>query len=195
MAHFSLRTRYALITYAQCGDLDPWSVSDLLSAVPAECIIGRENHSDGGVHLHAFVDFGKRFFTSDPRRFDVDGHHPNIQPCGRTPHTMYDYAIKDGDVVAGGLERPGGDDVAGIRTVWDRIVDAEDADQFWELVRTLAPRQMLCNFNSLRGYAEWRYRPVVAPYVTPPGIVFDISGLEELSEFVRDSLSGNWVGK
>lgn len=104
---------------------------------------------------------------------------------------MYDYAIKDGDVVAGGLERPGGEDVAGASSIWDRIVAAETADQFWELVRALAPRVLLTNFNSLRGYVEWHYRPVVAQYVTPPGIVFDISGVESLGQFVRESLSGS----
>jgi len=108
---------------------------------------------------------------------------------------MYDYAIKDGDVVAGGLERPGGEDVSGAGTQWDRIVDAEDADEFWEMVRTLAPRVLITNFNSLRSYAEWRYRPIVAEYITPPGIVFDISGVEELGQFVHESLSGSWVGK
>ena len=29
-------------------------VHDTIVSVPAECIIGRENHADGGVHLHAF---------------------------------------------------------------------------------------------------------------------------------------------
>lgn len=195
MSAFYFRSRYALLTYAQCTDLDPWAVSDHLSTIPAECIIGRENHADGGVHLHAFVDFGTRYATRDTRRFDVDGRHPNIQPCGRTPGTMYDYAIKDGDVVAGGLERPGGDDVSGLSSQWDRIVDAENADEFWELVRTLAPRVLLTNFNSLRSYCEWRYRPVVADYVTPPNLVFDISGVETLNTFVRTSLSGSGSGK
>lgn len=190
MPNFVFRSQYALLTYAQCGSLDPWAVCDFLSEVPAECIIGRESHADGGVHLHAFVDFGCRFYTSDLRRFDVDGHHPNIQPCGRTPGKMYDYAIKDGDVVAGGLGRPGGADVANANEIWDRIVDAETAEEFWRLVRALAPRVLLTNFNSLRGYVEWHYRPTVAPYITPPGLVFDISGVEELGEFVCESLSG-----
>ena len=192
---FELRTRYVLLTYAQCGQLDAFEVMGHLSDVPAECVIARENHADGGVHLHAFVDFGKRTYFSDPRRFDVAGCHPNIQPCGRTPDAMFDYTIKFGDVICGGLGRPSGDDVSTVGTQWDRIVDAPTVEQFWELVRTLAPRMLLCNFNSLRGYAEWHYRPTMAPYVSPPEIVFDISGVEELGEFVRASLSGNQVGK
>lgn len=194
MPHFSFRSRYALLTYSQCGELDAWAILCLLSEVPAECIIGREDHADGGTHLHAFVDFGERYFTSDPRRFDVSGYHPNIQPCGRTPGTMYDYAIKDGDVVYGGLERPGREDVLGSGNVWDRIVDAQTAGEFWDLVRALAPRVLLTNFNSLRGYVEWKYKPEVAPYVTPPGVMCDVSGVEELGQFVSKNLSGNASG-
>lgn len=195
MSSFRFQGRYALLTYSQCGQLDPFDVVNHLSAIPAECIIGREAHSDGGTHLHAFVDFGTKYRTRDPRRFDVAGCHPNIQPCGRTPEKMFDYAIKDGDIVAGGLERPCGDGVSAADDTWHRILDAEDADSFWELVRTLAPRLLLTNFNSLRSYCEWHYRPTMAPYVSPSGIMFDISGVEELGQFVRESLSGTHRGK
>ncbi|AGU67651.1 replication associated protein [Faeces associated gemycircularvirus 10] len=175
-----------------CDGLDYWRVLDHLSEVPAECIIGREAHADGGTHLHAFCDFGERFYTADPRRFDVDGYHPNVQPFGRTPYKGWDYAIKDGDVVCGGLERPGtgpGTDVSGAGSQWDRIVGAETPDEFWRLIRELAPRTLLTNFNSVRAYADWHYRPVVAPYESPPEIEFDLSGVEELREWVCNNLS------
>ena len=133
---FRLQSRYVLLTYSQCGDLDPQLVCDHLATIPAECLIGRENHADGGIHLHAFVDFGRRVNIRDQRLFDVDGRHPNIQPCGRTPQKMLDYAIKDGDVVAGGLDPDlGGEDVSGDGTVWHTIANAETVDRFWELVR------------------------------------------------------------
>lgn len=77
---FRFRRRYALVTYAQCGELDPFKVSDLFTALNAECIIGRENHADGGLHLHAFVDFGREYSTGNARQFDVEGHHPNVLP-------------------------------------------------------------------------------------------------------------------
>ena len=65
---FRVQTRYVLLTYSQCGDLDPWVVHDLIVGYPAECIIGREDHADGGTHLHAFVDFGRRGGALDDRR-------------------------------------------------------------------------------------------------------------------------------
>jgi len=192
---FQLNCRYVLLTYAQCGDLDPFKVSDLLSGLGAECIIGREDHSDQGVHLHAFVDFGRKYRTRKQRFADVDGRHPNIQPFGRTPEKGWDYAIKDGDVVAGGLERPSGSTVSEAGDVWSQIVLAESVGEFWDMVRSLAPRALLTSFNSLRSYAEWHYRPEPAPYSTPDGISFDLSGFPELDEWVRDNLSGNHVGE
>lgn len=192
---FRLQARYVLLTYAQCGELDPHQIVCLLSSLGAECIIGRESHRDQGIHLHAFVDFGRKYRTSDERAFDVDGCHPNIAPSRRTPEKMYDYAIKDGDVVAGGLERPVRSGVPDEGDIWRQICDAADRDEFWELVRELAPRALLTSFTSLRAYADWHYRAIRAPYSTPEGITFDLSGAEELSEWVRNNLSGDNVGK
>lgn len=188
---FRLQSRYVLLTYSQCGDLDPQLVCDHLATIPAECLIGRENHADGGIHLHAFVDFGRRFTTRDARLFDVDGRHPNIQPCGRTPQAMLDYAIKDGDVVAGGLSPVIEDNVPTADTVWHRIANAETVERFWELVRELAPRALLCNHQSLRAYAEWHYRPPTFVYEHPRELRICADRLPELNEWVRESLSGS----
>ncbi|UJO02113.1 Rep [Molossus molossus associated gemykibivirus 1] len=125
---FRFKRRYALLTYAQCGDLDPHRIVQLLSEMGAECIIGRENHADGGIHLHAFVDFGREYSTRNARCFDVEGHHPNVLPGKKTPEKMFDYATKEGDVVAGGLERPHGSDVHQSRDPWHEIILADTRD-------------------------------------------------------------------
>lgn len=190
---FRFSRRYGLFTYAQCGDLDPFAVCNLFSDLRAECIVGREAHSDGGTHLHAFVDFGRKFTTTDKRKFDVEGRHPNAQPCFRTPYKMWDYATKDGDIVAGGLERPDGGEVSRAGPEWDQIANAANPDEFWDLLRELAPRTLLTSFTSLRAYADWNYRPNRTPYCSPPGITFDLSATPELDEWVQDNLSGNTV--
>jgi len=187
---FRVQARYVLLTYAQCGDLDEWRVHDVITSFPAECLIARETHADGGIHLHAFVDFGRRVDIRNPRRFDVDGHHPNIQPCGRTPQKMLDYAIKDGDIVAGGLSPVLEDPIPRADDVWSRIAHAPTVDEFWDLVRELAPRTLCCNFNSLRAYAEWHYRPPAVEYQHPASVRLSTAGVPELDEWVRDNLSG-----
>ena len=103
---FNFNARYALLTYAQCGDLDGWQVSDHFTELRAECIVAREAHATDGVHLHAFVDFGRKFRSRRSDIFDVGGRHPNISPTHTTPQSGFDYACKDGDIVAGGLGRP-----------------------------------------------------------------------------------------
>ena len=42
---FNFNARYALLTYAQCGDLDGWQVSDHFTELRAECIVAREAHA------------------------------------------------------------------------------------------------------------------------------------------------------
>lgn len=192
---FRFQSRYALLTYAQCGNLDPHAIVTLLSGMGAECIIAREEHADKGLHLHAFVDFGKRPDIRNERFADVEGRHPNILPYGRTPEKGWDYAIKDGDVVAGGLERPYGAPLPEASTIWDTIVMATSASEFWALVRELAPRALLTNFTSLRAYAEWNFRPERVAYSTPSNISFDLSGVPELDEWVHTNLLGSRVGE
>lgn len=192
---YVFQARYGLFTYAQCGNLDPHSVVCMFAGLGAECIIGREDHLDGGNHLHAFVDFGRRYRSASQRQFDVDGCHPNIVPSRGSPEKGYDYAIKDGDIVGGGLERPQGKTTAVGSVDYGAILDAPDADTFWEMVRTMAPRIMLTNFTSLRSYADWHYRPEPTVYEGPSDVAFEVQNVEGLSEFVRDSLSGNVVGK
>lgn len=192
---FRFARRYALLTYSQCGDLDPFAVSNLFTSLGAECIIGRENHTTEGIHLHAFVDFGREYRTRNPRQFDVDGRHPHVKACRKTPEKMYDYAIKDGDVVAGGLQRPDGSTVLDAGDVWHQIINATTRDEFFELCGSLAPRNLACNFPSLCKYADWRYRVDRTPYSTPDGYVFDTSRFPELDDWVRCNLDGYQPGR
>ena len=117
--------------------------------VGAECIIGREEHQDGGTHLHAFAAWEKKFRSRRTNIFDVGGFHPNVVPSRGTPEGGYDYATKDGDIVGGGLERPDGSKVPCTSDAWATIINAESRDEFWRLVSELAPRSLACNFNSL----------------------------------------------
>jgi len=171
---FRFSAKYGLFTYAQCGDLDPFAVVNHFASLRAECIIGRENHADGGLHLHAFVMWERRFETTSARKFDVQSHHPNIQAGYGTPEKGWDYATKDGDVVGGGLERPSGDSVDKSGSKWSEIILAESAEDFWRMCGEMDPRSLCCNFTSLQKYVEWKYRTDPAEYASPAGVQFDI---------------------
>jgi len=172
---FSFHARYVLLTYAQCGTLDPFRVMDRISELAGECIIGREHHSDGGIHLHCFCDFGRKFRSRKADVFDVGEFHPNIVKSRGTPEKGWAYAIKDGDVVCGGLGRPSAEVRSGTGTSdskWHTITAAETRNQFWELVHELDPKAAAVNFSSLQKYCDWKYAPNVAAYESPTGVGF-----------------------
>jgi len=194
MPSFQFQARYALLTYAQCGDLDPFAVVNHLAGLGAECIIGREDHADGGVHLHAFVDFGRKYRTRDQGAFDVEGCHPNVSPSRGTPEDGFDYAIKDGDVVGGGLTRPSRRGLAPDGGVWTEIVNASSESEFWTLCEQLAPRSLVTSFTQLRAYASWKFPPIREPYETPEGVIIDTTFVAELDGWVRDNIGQGRTG-
>nr|QJB18558.1 MAG: replication-associated protein [Genomoviridae sp.] len=192
---FRFAAKYGLFTYAQCGDLNPFAVVDHFASLRSECIIGREMHADGGVHLHAFAMWEQKYQTRDVRKFDVLGCHPNVVAGYGTPEKGWDYATKDGEIVAGGLERPCGDSMAATSSKWSEVVLAETADEFWSTVARVDPRALCCSFISLQKYAEHKFKPTPAIYGTPPGISFDTGELDRLPAWVNDNLGGTIIGR
>lgn len=192
---FNFNARYALLTYAQCGDLDPWEIVRHLADLRGECIVAREAHADGGSHLHSFVDFGRKFRSRKADVFDVGGCHPNISPTHSTPQAGFDYTCKDGDVVAGGLGRPDAGQVARDRSHWHDIAAAESRDEFFELCLQLAPRELCCSFTQLQKYADWRYRVDIQPYRTPKNVICVPNKFPELLSWIRGVFETTIVGK
>lgn len=173
---FIVQSRYVLLTYAQCGELDPFRVMDAVGDLGGECIIGKEHHADGGLHLHVFCDFGRKLRSRKVDVFDVDGIHPNISCSYGTPEKGYDYAIKDGDVVCGGLGRPiserRGSGGGKTHHIWSQITSAGCAEDFWSLVFELDPKAGATSYTQLSKFCEWRFKPDPPLYVTPGGCEF-----------------------
>lgn len=195
MPAFCVNARYVLLTYPQCAGLDEWSVSDHLSSLGAECIIGREDHADGGTHLHAFVDFSKKFRSRRVDIFDVDGHHPNIVTSRGSPERGYDYAIKDGNIVAGGLTRPSVDGADANGNKWSQIISAESVDEFWANLERLDPKALCTNFGNLQRFADWRYKVEPERYQHPAGVGFELGMVPELVAWREQSLDNHRLGK
>lgn len=187
MPTFAFNSRYVLLTYAQCGSLDPFDIVDHLASKNGECIIGRELHADGGNHLHVFIDFGRKFRSRSATVFDVAGFHPNISPSLGNPGAGYDYAVKDGDVVAGGLVRPGNEDATAPDS-WAAIVMAETREEFYILLRRHQPRALCTSFLSLEKFAEWNFRVDPEPYQHDSTLCCDVSGYPQLGEWVSEYL-------
>ena len=137
---FNFNAKYVLLTYAQCGDLDPWAIVNHLAELRAECIVGRETHADGGTHLHCFAHFERKFRSRRADVFDVLGCHPNVSPTYTTPQAGWDYACKDGDIVAGGLQDQMLAKSLEVETCgmisWLQKVETSFLDYSWNLLRS-----------------------------------------------------------
>lgn len=186
MAPFFLKNRrYVMLTYSQSGpDFDYWAVVDLISEMHGECIIGRENHADGGIHFHVFIDFGRLFSTRKTDVFDVGGKHPNILPVLKTPAKAWDYATKDGDIVAGGLERPGRDCDYDPDDFWAAAANMQSGDEFLHFLDQVAPRICITSFTSIRAYVNWKWAVAPTIYRSPSGVSFDTGHAPLLSEWL-----------
>jgi len=141
------------------------------------------------------VQFEHEFITTNKRAFDVGGRHPNVRKMYRTPEKGYDYAIKDGDVVGGTLERPRGASVGKSSDKWLEIIAAETREEFFELAARLDPKSLCCSFNGLVMYADWKYRVDRAPYSTPGSISICAEGVAGLHDWVRRNLGVDTPGK
>ena len=140
---FNFNARYALLTYSQCGDLDGWEVSNHFTKLRAECIVAKKPMLMVEF-IYTFVDFGpgRKFRSRRSDVFDVGGFHPNISPTHSTPQSGFDYACKDGDIVAGGLERPTGSVESRTNADWSAIVAAPTREEFFAAIMEQSPRTM-----------------------------------------------------
>lgn len=180
---FIFHAQYGLFTYAHSEQLDPFAIVEHFGGLGAECIVASERYPTGeGIHYHVFADFGRKFRSRRAGCFDVAGFHPNIVASRGTPEAGYDYTVKDGDIVAGGLERPSGVESVSRAAKWDIIVNAETREEFFQLLQKLDPKSLVCSHRSCVAYADWKYRVDPAPYATPNG-VFDLAEYGDLSEW------------
>ncbi|AIF34844.1 RepA [Sewage-associated gemycircularvirus-7b] len=193
---FDIHSRYALLTYSQCGDLSPATVGEFFTNLGFKLIIGRENHANGGIHLHCFVDFIRKRRFRAPRCFDIEGRHPNVEPSHGTPERGWDYVIKDGDVVFKSLDRPVEEHVAPRNSSrshdsWSTITGASDRESFWDLVHELDPKSAACSFTQLQKYCDWKFAPSPPVYGSPDGITFVGGETDGRDDWLLQSGIGN----
>lgn len=168
---FILNARYFLVTFPQSDGLDEWAVNDHFGSLGAECIVAREMHADGGTHLHVFCDFGRKFRSRRADIFDVDGFHPNIERSKRNPRKGAEYACKDGEIVAGGLDVPGlaTSLLPAAQDPGSTLVCAESQREFFELAEDICPWDLITRFGSMHAYAKWKWPELGEPYESPAG--------------------------
>lgn len=103
---FKLRGKNFFFTYPKCDERletirdNIIRIFSELGRVVGKYIIASERHEDGDLHRHCY--FGLDDEVREPRcsssKFDIGGHHPNIQTC-RSAEKVIRYVIKDDDYI------------------------------------------------------------------------------------------------
>lgn len=187
---FRLSAQRILLTYSKPPD--GWSVEpvrDALELLGASYRIGRELHKDGKVHYHCYVDFRRRFETENERRFDSQGHHPNILCIRRTPEYVWDYSGKDAVVLFETAERPTPSRSKRSREEdWALIRAAPTRDEFFTKGYELATRDFVLFGSACKLYADERYTPEKPRYSAASGARILWESVPEIRRFVVESL-------
>lgn len=102
---FRLDAQYWFVTYSQC-DVDK---ADILTHIvtrhptrtPDWVIVVRERHDDGGLHLHAVINWGSRLCTRDQRFLDYTDqgtvYHPKLEPARSVTKALQYVAKEDAE--------------------------------------------------------------------------------------------------
>nr|AIY33405.1 RepA [Maize streak virus] len=95
---FLHRNANTFLTYPQCPE-NPEIISQKIWELvgrwnPLYIICAQEAHRDGNMHLHALIQTDKPVRTTDPRFFDIDGFHPNIQSA-QSVNKVREYILKE----------------------------------------------------------------------------------------------------
>jgi len=96
MANFKFDAHRAFLTYPQ-SEFDVDKLHEFLDQLAGVlwARIATESHESGEPHVHAVVQFSRRFQSKQPRIFDFEGRHPNIQSV-RDVRRSLEYVTKEG---------------------------------------------------------------------------------------------------
>lgn len=164
---FQFNSKKIFLTYPQCN-LEKQTV---LSHFQNEqsfpklsyAIVAQERHQSGEPHIHVFIEFERPFRTRDPRGFDINSFHPNVQSARNRLHVIQ-YVRKHGDVLEHGN--------INIRSNWGNILESShNKRDFFTLVQQEYPRDYILNHERLEYFANKHFQHEIEMY-TPQRMDF-----------------------
>lgn len=173
---YRLQAKHLLLTYSQVDNdaflRTPTSHFEHCTRVlgPLDLYrLGRELHSDGGTHFHAYVSPSHKCSTRNARLFDYAGSHPNVLPIRKTPWKSWDYVGKEYDIIHEHGERPGGNRTSehGRDSAWADALRAPSKEDFLSCIRENAPREYVLYYVAIERFVEAHYAPLPPHYESP----------------------------
>lgn len=174
MSQFRIQAKHLFLTYPQCtidkNDLLQHLQLKLHRWKPTYILVGREQHSDGHPHLHAYCRLSLKCDIREPTQLDCGGFHGNYQPA-RKPDRALSYCEKDGDTIEYG-DRERDETTLGYG---DIIASATTASEFTDLIIQHRPRDAVTNLERIQYFANYYYgksghipyEPAYSSFITP----------------------------
>lgn len=164
---FRFDAKSGLFTYAQSGTLTREQVREHFKQLGADKFcIGKELHTTGDPHIHAYVEWEHPFRTRDVRTFDIGEYHPNIR-CPRSRIGAIRYVTKEDKTP---LDNTGGANP----DVYEEALMANSGEEFMRTIRRRRPRDFCLYNDKLRALSEdlWPKPPMsvlnTRKFNTPP---------------------------
>lgn len=147
---FSIKAKNFSITYPRSETLTHELIhNELNKHHPKYLVSSKESHEDGGTHYHIAIGFNDRKNFTGERCFDISGCHPNIQAT-RNPREWISYIKKDGDFRESG-------DIPGSKRKWSDALSATTKEEFFNVIKEVAPRDFILQNDKLLDYASRNY--------------------------------------
>lgn len=181
---FQFNTKKVFLTYAQCGDTSKEDFANfILTLEPLYYVVAREQHADGGYHLHAIVGFESTFRSRDERVFDFNGLHPNFTSV-KSLKSVIAYVKKEGDWLDFGPVPEDRDVKRSSKELWAALLESPDQETFMSDARRLFPKEWVLQNAQMVAYA-------LCYYNTPETYAPEHTQFEEhpeLDSWVKDVL-------
>lgn len=152
---FRVNARNFFLTYPRCDQPSQELLAFLcgLKSTWIYVTVGEECHQDGTPHRHALVSLSKKWDVRSAQAFDWRGYHPNVQ-AARDLSAVLAYVHKENAFVEAG-DRPGIK-----KTSWDCVVQADNAVDALELIRSKHPRDYVLNLERIEYFLEKRFKKI-----------------------------------
>lgn len=143
-------------------------------------IVSVEKHQSGAKHYHLYVRFKNRFETTDVRKFDYAGVHPNILK-GAIKQGWKDYVAKDGDFITNFYKKK--------VSKYSEALAAESLEEALTTLATFHPRDYLLSRDRMK-------RNLVDHFcATKPSRLKQYESWSEYGEYVKKMVLMSWETK
>lgn len=149
------------LTYPQCTLTKDQAYNHLISLTTGSLTVSRiliavESHEDGNPHIHAYIQWSGKPCIRNERFFDINGFHPNIQPC-RSPRNWIKYCTKsDPEPKANFDWRPTRPVEQALRVLRESNQSDKSVNDIVDEALNLDPGLLRC-YTQLRSYVQDRH--------------------------------------